>query len=424
MLLMISCLVLLTLLVLGLPIYVSVLTSVCVYFLGAEGLSPMIAVQRLVAANENNALLAIPFFILLGAILNRAGVTSRVMSLAALMTWRLRGGTAQTNILLSTLLGGISASSLADCAMMTKIMVPTMVERGYPRNFSTVVTAMGSLITPIIPPGLGLILYGFTAEISIRKMFMAGLIPGIFMCLSFMAVVTIISRRHGYEPPRKTAPPAGLWPKTLREALPSLTLIVLIIGGVRSGIFTPTEAGAIAVAYALLIGFLIHRNLKSAHLGPALRETLVSTASIMLVIMSCSVLAWIFSWEGLSQKIMVFLTDLTRSRIVFLMIINLFLLFLGCFMEGNSIIIVLTPLLKPTILALGIDPVHFGIVLIVNVAIGALTPPVGTIMLLSSNISGIKVSEFFKAGWPFLLMIMADLLIITYCPVLSLALVN
>ncbi|MDR2386711.1 MAG: TRAP transporter large permease, partial [Deltaproteobacteria bacterium] len=280
MLLLIACLTLLALLILGLPIYVAVLTSICVYFIGAEGLSPMIAVQRLVAANENNALLAIPFFILLGAILNRAGVTSRVMDLASMMTWRLRGGTAQTNILLSTLLGGISASSLADCAMMTKIMVPTMVEKKYPRDFSTVVTAMGSLITPIIPPGLGLILYGFTAEISIRKMFMAGILPGVFMCLSFMAGVALIARKKGYEPPKKEAPLAGSWPRTIKRSIPSLTLIVLIIGGVRSGIFTPTEAGAIAVAYALLVGFVIHRALKASHLWPAMRETLISTASI------------------------------------------------------------------------------------------------------------------------------------------------
>ncbi|MDR0622001.1 MAG: TRAP transporter large permease [Deltaproteobacteria bacterium] len=422
MLLIIACLTLLALLILGLPIYVAVLSTICVYFIGAEGLSPMIAVQRLVASNENNALLAVPFFILLGAILNRAGVTDRVMDLAALMTRRLRGGTAQTNILLSTLLGGISASSLADCAMMTKIMVPTMVDRKYPRSFSTVVTAIGSLITPIIPPGLGLILYGFTAEISIRRMFMAGILPGVFMCLTFMATVAFLSRRHGYEPPRKDPTPPGTWPRTLKRSLPSLTLIVLIIGGVRSGIFTPTEAGAIAVAYALIVGFVIHRDLKICHLGPAMKETLVSTASIMLVIMSCSVLAWIFSWEGLSQKIMVFLTGLTQSRYVFLLAINLFLMFLGCFMEGNSIIIVLTPLLKPTILALGIDPVHFGIILIVNVAIGALTPPVGTIMLLSSNISGIKVSEFFKAGKLFFIVILIDLLIVTYCPIMSLAL--
>jgi TRAP transporter, DctM subunit len=424
MLLPICCLILLVLLALGLPIYVSVLTSVSVYFIGADGLSPMVAVQRLVAANENNALLAIPFFILLGSILNRAGVTGRIMNLASLITWRLRGGTAQTNILISTMLGGISASSLADCAMMTKIMVPVMEEKGYPRDFSTVITAIGSLVTPIIPPGLGLILYGFTAEVSIRKMFMAGILPGLFMALTFMLTINLIARRHNYEPGKTEPVPQGAWAKALKGSIPSLTLILIIIGGVRSGAFTPNEAGAVAVTCALIIGFFIHRQLKFRHLRPALKETLISTASIMLVIMSCSALAWIFSWEGLSQKIMVFLTGLTTNPLVFLAVINIFLLLLGCFMEGNAIIIVLTPLLKPTILALGIDPVHFGIILIINVAVGALTPPVGTIMLLSSGISGIKVADFFKAGWPFYLVILLQLMIITYWPQLSLALVN
>ena len=406
-------------LAIGLPIFLAIFAGVLAYFLFGTTLPTMVAMQRLMSGGQNLSLLAIPFFILLGTILNSTGITSRILRLADLITGRFMGGLAHANILLSTLMGGLSASNLADCAMLTKMLVPEMEKQGYNRAFSTAVTAFGAQITPIIPPGIGLIIYGFLADVSIGKMFMAGILPGIMCCVILMCAVAWVAKRRGYKPTRTGPLPEGYTKKTFLGAIPGLSLLVVIIGGIRAGIFTPTEAGAVAVAYVIVIGTLIHREMKFSDLTSALRETAGSTASIMLIVMACSALGWVFTWEKIAQDIASFLTTSIPNKFLFLICLNIFLLILGMFMEGNAILIVLVPLLKPTAVAFDVDLIHFGMIIIFNLALGTLTPPVGTVALLATSISKTPLMEFYRESVPFFVALLSALLIVTFIPSVS-----
>ncbi len=408
----------------GMPIFLAVFAGVLSYFFTADGVPPMVAMQRLMSSSQNLSLLAIPFFILLGTILNSTGITPRVLALADLMAGKFRGGLAHANILLSTLMGGLSASNLADCAMLTKMLVPEMEKQGYSREFSTVVTAFGAQITPIIPPGIALIIYGFLADVSIGKMFMAGIIPGFLCAILLLMAVAYVAKKRNYKPTRTGPLPKGHVSKTVLSALPGLSLVLVIIGGIRAGVFTPMEAGAVAVAYATIVGMLVHREMKGMDFINSLKETASSTASIMLIIMACSALGWIFSWERVAQDLASFFSANVPNKYMFLLLVNVFLLFLGMFMEGNAILIVLVPLLKPTALALGIDLVHFGLVIILNMAIGTLTPPVGTVALLATSLSKVSLASFFKESVPFFIALGTALLLVTFVPIISTFLPN
>lgn len=415
----ISCIILLLGFISKLPIFISVILAVLSWFFLAGDPSPIIAAQRIVGASENTTLLAIPFFILLGNLLNYTGITRRMLTLAELLTRKFYGGLAQANVLLSTLMGGLSASSLADCAMLCKMLVPEMTRKGYSKSFATVVTAAGSLITPIIPPGIALIIYGYVADVSIGKMFLAGIVPGILCCAALMLTIRHLSRRRNYQAGNTATPSWREFGQALWQAMPALILVLVIIGGIRIGAFTPTEAGAIAVVFAIGIGLFFTREMKVADIGEALLDTVSSTAGIMLIIMACSAFAWILSWERTAQTVAEMITSLSDNPLLFLLVLNLFLLVLGMFIEGNAAIIVLVPLLMPTVKALGIDPIQFGILIILNLAIGSLTPPMGTIMFIANSITGTPVSAFIKEVWPMLLALLAVLLLVTLVPAIS-----
>lgn len=409
---------------LNMRLYVAIIAAVLAYFVFFSRFPDQIAIQRLIGASQNMSLLAIPFFILLGTLMEYTGVARRMLKVADLLVGKLTGGMALTNVMLSTLLGGVSASNLADCAMLTRMLVPEMERSGYNRAFAAAVTASGALITPIIPPGIALIIYALVADVSIGSMFMAGVVPGLLMSAMLMVTIYIVSKKRGYKPARETWPTRSETRRTLLDAWPVLVLIVSIIGGIRLNIFTPTEAGAVAVGVVLLIGFVIYREMRLSHVSHALTETFKSTASVMLVIMASSALAWILSLEQAAQQMAVYITSLTDNKYVFLLVINLLLLLLGMLVEGNAILIVLVPLMMPTVAHFGIDPVHFGIIVIVNLAIGCLTPPVGTVMLLVCNLAKVKIVDFLKQGAPLFLALLAALLLITFVPELSLLLVH
>ena len=415
----IACLVLLVGFAINIPVFISVIAAILSYFFLAGDANPIIAAQRIVGASENTTLLAIPFFIFLGNLLNHAGITRRLLKLAEVLTGHMKGGLAQSNVMLSTLMGGMSASNVADCAMLCKMLVPEMVKLGYSRAFSTAVTAAGSLITPIIPPGMALIIYAYVADVSVGKMFMSGVIPGIMCCVALMVTIGIVARVRNYQPARAHG---ATWPEfwdALKGALGGLTLVLVILGGIRMGAFTATEAGAIAVAYVVFLGVFVYKELKLRHLKAALLETSQSTATIMLIIMACSALAWLFTWEQISQSVAGFITGFSTNPYVFLMILNGFLLILGMFIEGNAAIIVLVPLLMPTVKLLGIDPIHFGLMMILNLAIGCLTPPMGTVMFVANSITGTKVGEFCREGYPLFIALITCLLLVTFVPALS-----
>ncbi|ALJ36855.1 TRAP transporter large permease [Azospirillum brasilense] len=415
-------LIMLCLFALNMRLYIAIFASVLVYFVFFSPVPDQIAVQRLIGASQNLSLLAIPFFILLGTLMDHTGVAKRLLRVADLLVGKFTGGMALTNIMLSTLLGGVSASNLADSAMLTRMLVPEMERKGYNRAFAAAVTASGALVTPIIPPGIALIIYGLVADVSIGAMFMAGILPGIVMAAMLMVAAYIVSKRNGYPPSRDSWPTTSETTSALVGAWPVLVLLVAIIGGIRANIFTPTEAGAVAVLIVLVIGFVIYREMRVAHVVDALVGTFKATSSVMLVIMACSALAWILSLEQAAQQLATYITALTDNKYVFLLILNLLLLFLGMLIEGNAILIVMVPLLMPTVHQLGIDPIHFGIVVIVNLAVGCLTPPVGTVMLLVCNLAKVKISDFMKQSTLLFVALFVALMIVTFVPELSLVL--
>lgn len=420
---LIAILLMFVLFALNMRIYLAMFAAILVYFLFFSNLPLAIAVQRIVAPTQNSSLLAIPFFILLGTLLGATAVARRLLALADLLVGRIRGGMGHTNVMLSTLMGGISASNLADAAMATRMIVPQMIRQGYSRGAASAITACGSLITPIIPPGIALIIYGLVADVSIGSMFMAGIVPGLLLCALLLIAVYIYARRRGIPPSRDSWPTALETRSVLFQAWPALLLVVVIVGGIRMGIFTPTEAGAIAILMTLIIGFFIYRDMKPADVGRALGDTARQTAAILLVIMTSSGLAWIFSNERAGIAMAEWITGLTTNKYAFLAAVNVLLLFLGMFIEGTALMIVLVPLLKPVLAQFGIDPVHFGIVIIVNLSIGTLTPPVGTVLLLVCNLTRATIGEFFREGWMFVAALVIALLLITYIPALSLVLV-
>jgi tripartite ATP-independent transporter DctM subunit len=412
-------LIMLALFALNMRLYVGILIAVFVYFVFFNQIPIAIAVQRFIGPAQNTSLLAIPFFIMLGTVMSHTGIAERMIKVSDLLVGRLRGGMALTNIMVSTLMGGISASNLADSAMLTRMMVPEMEKRGYDRAFACAVTAAGSLITPIIPPGIALIIYGLLADVSIGKMFMAGILPGILGAVILMTAAYATSVRRGYKPSREHPLSGAEIRHTLASAWTAVLLIVAILGGIRANIFTPTEAGAVAVTFVLVIGFLVYREMKLKHVADSLIETAKSTASVLLVIMASSALAWVFSLEQAGQSLAQVISSLTASPFLFLLVVNIVLLFLGMLIEGTALMIVLVPLLLPAVKAMGIDPIHFGIVVIVNLSIGTLTPPVGTVMLLVCNIAKVKVSDFTRQAFSMYAGLFVFLVLVTYVPILS-----
>mgnify|MGYP002643023582 FL=1 len=407
----------------NMPVWLAMFCGILTYFLCYSNVPLMVAIQRLIATTQTPSLLAIPFFILLGTLMSYTGIAARILQIANVLIGRMRGGLGGANILVSTMMGGVSASNLADAAMLSRMMVPEMEQKGYSRGFAAAITASGSLITPIIPPGIALILYGLVADVSIGSMFMAGILPGLLCSAMLIVTVWLVAIRRGLKPSSEHWPKPKEVSVALVQAWPALFLIVAVIGGIRANIFTPTEAGAVAVLLVMFIGFVIYRELKISHVFTALSETARSTASVMLIIMASAALGWIFSLERAGITVAEFVTSLTDNKYVFLLIINLLLLVLGMFLEGSAILLILVPLLKPVVAHFGIDPVHFGIIMILNLSLGTSSPPVGTVMLLVCNTVQVSVGQFMREAVPLLISLILLLLVITYIPAISLLLV-
>ncbi len=415
---------LLVLLFINAPVFVAILGSSIFYFVANNSLSWMMVVQRTISGLESIPLLAVPFFVMAGVFMNYTGITSRMIRFAEVLTGHMLGGLAQTNVVLSTLMGGLSGSSLADAAMQSKILVPEMEKRGYGKAFSSAVTGASALITPIIPPGIALIIYGFVGNVSIGRLFLAGVVPGVMTCLFMMVVVHFISKRRGYLPIYEKR--AGIREvfRAFREASWALFLPVVIVGGIRFGVFTPTEAGSIAILYALVLGTIVYREMTLKDLKTGLIETVTTTASIMLIIAAASSFAWILTWERVPQITANWVLSIVSSPGMFLLLINIFLLIVGMFIEGNAAMLVLIPIFMPMVQALGINDVHFGMVFIFNMAVGSLTPPMGTVMFTTCSITGAKIGDYIRESVPFYLVLLFCLLLITYIPQISLFLPN
>jgi tripartite ATP-independent transporter DctM subunit len=402
------------------PVFISVLAASFTYFILNPGLPAQIMAQRVIAGIESIPLLAIPFFVCSGGIMNYSGVTRRIMRFCEVCMRRVPGGLAQVNVLLSTLMGGLSGSNLADAAMEAKMLVPEMKKRGFSTEFSSVVTAVSAMITPLIPPGIAMIIYGSIANVSIGRLFIAGIGPGLLLCIAMMILVGIISVKRSYtgEMTEEIS-----FRRALLEAIPPLLLPVVIIGGIRLGIFTPTEAGAVAIVYAVLLSIL-YREFSIKGMLQAVKETVATTASIMLIVGAASAFAWILTRERIPQQLTGFIISTVSNKYVFLLIINVFLLVVGMFIEGNASMIVLVPLLVPVARAFGIDDIQFAMIFVFNGAIGAISPPMGTLMFVTCGITRCRIAAFIKEAVPFYIMLFACLMMLTFVPFFSLAVVN
>lgn len=409
----------------SIPIAFALLGASLSYFTFADtGSPPDLILQEFITSARSFPLLAVPFFIMAGEIMNYSGISSSLMKMADVLTGHMKGGLAQVNVVLSTLMGGISGSANADAAMQSKILVPEMEKRGYGRPFSTAVTAASSSIAPVIPPGINLIIYALIARVSVAKMFIGGYVPGLLMCLALMITVTIMSHKRGYEPVRESMSSPT---EVIRQFLESIWALLLpfgIILGIRFGVFTPTEAGAIAVFFCSFVGFFFYRKLKLKHFPVIIKNTVYSTASVILIIVAASVFGQFMSWERIPQKLTELLLNFEGNRFLFFLMINLFLLLLGMFLEGGAVLIIVAPLLIPVITGVGIDPVHFGLVLIVNIMIGGVTPPFGSMMFTTCSITKVSIGDFVREIYPFIIALLAVLLLITYLPQIVLFLPN
>lgn len=415
---------LLVLLFIDAPVFVAILGSSVFYFVANDSLSWMMVVQRTISGLESIPLLAVPFFVMAGVFMNYTGITSRMIRFAEVLTGHMPGGLAQTNVVLSTLMGGLSGSSLADAAMESKILVPEMEKRGYGKAFSSAVTGASALITPIIPPGIALIIYGFVGNVSIGRLFLAGVVPGVMTCIFMMIAVHFVSKKRGYAPIYEKRAGFREVFVAFRKASWALLLPVVIIGGIRLGVFTPTEAGSIAILYSLVLGIVVYREMTLKDLKAGLIETVTTTASIMLIIGAASSFAWILTWERVPQIAANWVLSVVSSPTMFLFLINIFLLFVGMFIEGNAALLVLIPIFSPMARAIGIDDVHFGMVFIFNMAVGSLTPPMGTVMFTTCSITGAKIGDFIRESVPFYIVLLICLILITYIPQISLFLPN
>lgn len=419
----IACIVLLVMLFMKVPVFVSLLSASMSYFMLSNAALAKLFAQRLISGVESIPLLAIPFFICAGVFMNYSGVTARVMKFCNVITGRMTGGLAQVNVLLSTLMGGLSGSNIADAAMEAKMLVPEMEKYGFGRAFSTVITAMSSMITPLIPPGIALILYGSIANVSIGKLFIAGIGPGLLMCIVFMIMNVVISKKRGYKPLRtEKIKPRELADAT-RVAILPLLLPIIIIGGIRLGIFTATEAGSVAIAYSLVLG-LIYREMKLKDIVTGLKETVATTASIMIIVAGASAFAWILTRERIPQQFTQIVLGAIGNKNVFLIATIFFLIIVGMFIEGNAALIVLVPLLHPVAVAYGIDPIHFAMVYIFTMAIGGVTPPMGTLIFVTCGVTKCKIKDFIKEAIPFYIVLFICMLLVAFFPFISTGLVN
>ena len=372
--------------------------------------------SKMVSAGMNMNLMAIPFFITAGLLMNYTGITSRMMKFADLCVGHMWGGLAQVNVLLSTLMGGLCGSSNADAAMQCKMLVPEMEERGFNRAFSAAVTASSVLISPMIPPGVMLILYASITENSVLDMFMAGYLPGILMCIVLMLAVTYVSHRDGYRPVREKRATAKEILHGLVECFWAILMIVVLIVGLRSGIVTATEGGAVLCVLCVFVGMIIYRELHPRDLVVVAKEAFASVANVFGIIISATVFGLYLTYAQIPQKLTSLILGMDVGPIGFLLLVNVMLLIMGMLIDSAAVLLIAVPLLYPVAMQLGIDPIHFGIVCILNLSIGALTPPFGATMYQCCNLCEIEMPEFLKQGKELIAALLIALLVVTFVP--------
>jgi tripartite ATP-independent transporter DctM subunit len=373
---------------------------------------------------DNFSLLAIPFFVLAGALMAEGGMAWRLVAFANIFVGFMRGGLAMVNVLASMFFGGISGSAVADTSSIGSIMIPMMKKQGYDDHFAVNITITSATQGIIIPPSHNAIIYTYAAggTISIAQLFMAGIIPGIMIGLALMVLAFVISKQRGY--PKGRSVKLGEALRITWEALAGLLTVIIIVGGVIGGVFTPTESAAVACVWAFFVTMFIYRDLKWRQLPDVLRGVVRTVAMVMIVIGFASSFAYLMTLMQVPAKATGFLLQLSDNQIVILLLINVMLLVLGTFMDMAPLLLICTPILLPVVTALGVDPVHFGIIMMLNLGIGLVTPPVGTVLFVGCAVGKVPIERASRHLWPFWLAMIAVLLLVTYNPILTMWIPN
>ncbi len=422
--LFVVCTVLLVLLVVGLPIALIMGVSGLTYLVLSAGTDylPMI-VNRVYRGIDSFILICIPFFILAGDMMNRSGITQRLIAFSNLFVGRLPGSLAQANVVASGIFSSISGSALGDIAAIGSVFIPAMTREGYSARFSAAVTAASSLVSPIIPPSLIIVLYAAVMDTSIGAMFVAAVIPGLLMVVGDMAIVHVLSVKRDY--PRRTHRiPFREALLCTRDAVVALVMPLIILGGIVGGVFTPTEAAVVAVFYALVVGGVVFRNLKPRDMIDSLFASAMSSGRLFFIIACVGILAWAFAMENVPDQVVKWFSGLMDRPWLILLVVNLFLLFMGMWLDLTANIFLFAPILGPLMTQAGVDPLHFSMIFLLNVNLGNITPPMGIVLFATSELSLTKVQEIVKDIWPFLLAKFLVLGSVTYVPWLSLWLPN
>ena len=385
--------------------------------IGLEGIPVSVVAQRVATSVQSFPLLAVPLFTLAGSLMNESGISERLFNFTRAFVGHIRGGLAQTAIVGNVFLSGISGSSVADCAATSRVFVPQLTQAGYGQGFAAAVCAAAATLGPIIPPSILMVIYAWQANVSLGDLFIAGLIPGVIMALAMMLVIGFTAHKRGFP---KDAAFSGqrLW-HAFKEALWALAMPILILIGFRMGVFTATEIAAVACAYSLVVGLFVYGTLTWKGLPEILLTTGRETAAILVIAAGAAPFGWILGVEQAPQQVAELLTSISREPWVILLILNIALLIAGMFMETLAIMIILVPILIPLLTDLQINLLHFGIVLLVNLVIGQITPPVGVLMFVASSVSKTHLGLIVKEIGPFVYALIAALALLTYVPSLS-----
>ena len=408
-------------LLLNVPLAISVALSSIIVLLFSD-LSSFVAVQRMITGLDTFSLMAIPLFMIAGKIMEKGGISKRLIDLAASIVGSTTGGFAIIAVLASMFFAAISGSAPATVVAIGTIMVPAMIKEGYDKKFAIALIAASGTIGIIIPPSIPFITYGISANTSVGDLFIAGILPGVLMGLSLILYSYIISKKRGYKGPEKTSMKNFLF--NVKHSILGLLMPIIILGGIYSGLFTPTESGAVACIYGLVISLFIYKTMKLTDLKKTFIEAGVISAMVLFIIATANLMSWIITIEQVPMKIATALSGVTSSTILFLLLMTLVLLIVGTFLEINAAIILLVPILLPLLAVYNIDLTHFGVLMIVNLAIGLLTPPLGVNLFVAKTLGDIQFNELVRAIVPFLIIMIFNLLILVFVPQISTILVS
>ena len=402
------------LLALGVPIAVAMGMGAVFAVLFGTDLPLVVVGQRMLVILDSFPFLALPFFVIAGLFMEKGGITQRLIDFATLFVARITGGLAQVVIGANLAMSGASGSATADCAATGTVLIPALTRAGYSAAFAGALTAAASTLGPIIPPSVLFVIYGAMTGTSIGKLFLGGVVPGLIMALYLVVAAYIISKRRRY--PKLERVPCRDARRIVWQALPSLMMPVIVLGGIVGGVFTPTEAGAIAAVYAFGLSMFVYREIKWSEVMPLLAQAAVLTAAVMLIVSASEPFGWILARERVTDALTAGFAAFTTNPWVFLAAVNVVLLVFGIFFEPVPLMILMTPVLMPLLPQYGVDPVHFGVMITLNMTLGLLTPPVGLSMFIVCNIGKFTIWEFTKEVWPFLIALCLALLMVTYAP--------